>query len=142
MTATGARRVRTGSKAAEQRKEKPNYESMLALWEANEKKMLKAAAEMKAIEKEMFEAMVQFGDTHASTATVEAKIVTPVSRSSTEIDKVKYKKAVGEKAFMESVTISVTAAKKHLSEKELGLISTKVPGKEKPEELKISHVKK
>lgn len=57
------------------------------------------------------------------------EIYEAVSRQSRTIDPKKFRNSVGDSAFWDSIEVSITKAKKHLSEKELDHISDVIPPK-------------
>lgn len=68
-----------------------------------------------------------------------AVVHTPIGRSSTWIDPVKFRKAVADdKTFYASVSVGVKAAKQVLGQKEIDAISVKTPGAPGEETVKIT----
>jgi hypothetical protein len=66
-----------------------------------------------------------------------ASMVASPGRASTEIDVVAFRAAVSDADFMSSISVGVTKAKKVMTDKELGKVSTKIPGKPGEPTLKV-----
>lgn len=72
------------------------------------------------------------------TATYQAAVVTPQGRSTTTIDPVQFLDKVGLPDFLAAASVSVTAARKLLGEKELLAISTVTPPEPKDKIVKVT----
>ena len=88
-----------------------------------------AVRDMAALDKTALETMQAAGLTKHSCAEGDLKVNIPSGRSSTYIDPKKFRGAVGDDAFYESVKVTMTEARRNLSGKEFDAIAEVTPGK-------------
>ena len=69
------------------------------------------------------------------------QIYRPASKGSNEVPVRVYRDMVSEEDFLDSISVSVTKAKKHLSGKEFDRIVVPIAAKEKPETVRVVHIK-
>jgi len=108
------------------------------------KKRVKAAqvlAEAKKEETALFAGLTKFGLTEWQGKLGKAEIVISKGRSSTVIHPAEFAELVDDEVFMECITVGVTKAKKHLSEKELKTVSTTTTAKDGDPTLKVEAFK-
>lgn len=99
---------------------------------ATEDQILALQAQSVQLRDDTFKEMKRLGLKEQKNGRCDAEIVRPAGRSQTKIDPREYQEAVADdEAFYDSVSVSVTKAKEHLSGKELAAVSritAAVPG--------------
>ena len=95
---------------------------------ATEEQILALQAQSVQLRDETFKEMKRLGLKEQKNGRCDAEIVRPAGRSKTEIDPREYQEAVqDEDAFYDSISVSVSKAKEHLSGKELSSVSKVTP---------------
>lgn len=98
----------------------------------------RAVARYKELQEEMLKDMKAAGVASVVSGPNTAEIVRPSGRSSRTIDVKKFQRKVSAADFYACISVSVTEAKKVLSEKDLNSISTVTEGKPGEETLKFT----
>lgn len=124
-----ARRVRVRRETTLSTSDKAKLTKAINEHVALEKAIEEQKSDLKAKYEEVQKLMKQYGLASHSTAKGDAMIVAKEGRASTTVDPVKFRTAVGHDVFMDCAKVNVGDAKKHLSDKELGEVSTVTPGK-------------
>ncbi len=105
-------------------------DGMLHSIAAKEETIIAMSAQVVSMREEAFKEMKRLGLKEHKNGRVEAAIVRPAGRSKTEIDAREYHEAViDDDIFYDSITVSVSKAKEHLSGKELNNVATVTPAK-------------
>jgi hypothetical protein len=95
---------------------------------ATEEQILALQASSVQLRDDTFKEMKRLGLKEQKNGRCDATIVRPAGRSQTKIDPREYQEAVAdEDAFYDSISVSVTKAKEHLSGKELANVSKVTP---------------
>jgi hypothetical protein len=95
---------------------------------ATEEQILALQAESVQLRDDTFKEMKRLGLKEQKNGRCDAEIVRPAGRSKTEIDPREYQEAVeDDDAFYDSISVSVSKAKEHLSGKELANVSKVTP---------------
>ncbi len=94
---------------------------------ATEEQILALQAQSVQLRDETFKEMKRLGLKEQKNGRCDAEIVRPAGRSKTEIDAREYQEAVDDDAFYDSISVSVSKAKEHLSGKELAGVSKVTP---------------
>lgn len=95
---------------------------------ATEEHILSLQADASRLRDDAFKEMKRLGLKEHKNGRCDAEIVRPSGRSKTEIDPREYQEAVtDDDAFYDSISVSVSKAKEHLSGKELAAVSKVTP---------------
>ncbi len=125
------RRMRVRRKASKilppNGKDIDHLNGMLYSIAATEEQILALQAQAVQLHEETFKEMKRLGLKEQKNGRCDAEIVRPAGRSKTEIDPREYQEAVDDDAFYDSVSVSISKAKEHLSGKELAAVSKVTP---------------
>jgi hypothetical protein len=95
-------------------------------------------AKLHELEQSMYQQMKEFGIDKVMLDKIMAERYTPKGRVTNVVDPAGYQALVSQSEFYDSISVSMTKAKKYLSGKQLEKITTVIPPESKEETIKIT----